>query len=99
MPSALILTLLLSTLPDSRPESLGFDPERLARIDAAVERAIAAKQIPGAVVLVGRDGKVAYAKAFGRRAVEPAEEPMTRETIFDMASLTKPVATASSVMI
>ena len=45
------------------------------------------------------DGKIAYAKAFGHRAVEPAAEPMTRDTIFDMASLTKPVATATSVMI
>jgi uncharacterized protein YbbC (DUF1343 family)/CubicO group peptidase (beta-lactamase class C family) len=99
MQSALILTLLMATLPDARPEAVGLDPQRLAKIDAAVERAIAAKQVPGAVVLVGRNGKLAYAKAFGRRAIEPGEEPMTRETIFDMASLTKPVATATSVLI
>jgi uncharacterized protein YbbC (DUF1343 family) len=64
-----------------------------------VEQAIARKAVPGAVVLVGRRGKVVYAKAFGRRSVEPADETMTRETIFDMASLTKPVATATSIMI
>jgi uncharacterized protein YbbC (DUF1343 family)/CubicO group peptidase (beta-lactamase class C family) len=99
VPAHWILTLLLVTLPDARPEALGLDLERLSRIDAAVEHAIEAKQVPGAVVLVGRNGKIAYAKAYGRRAVEPSEEPMTRETIFDLASLTKPVATATSVMI
>jgi CubicO group peptidase (beta-lactamase class C family) len=50
-------------------------------------------------VLVGRRGRVVYARAFGRRAVEPRDEPMTRDTAFDLASLTKPVATATSVMI
>ncbi|HWE36856.1 MAG TPA: exo-beta-N-acetylmuramidase NamZ domain-containing protein [Isosphaeraceae bacterium] len=76
-----------------------MDSGRLARIDAAVGRAIEAKRVPGAVVLVGRAGKVIFAKAYGKRAIEPAEEGMTRDTIFDMASLTKPVATATSVTI
>ncbi len=57
------------------------------------------RKVPGAVVLVGRHGKVAYARAFGQRAIEPRPEPMTRDTVFDMASLTKPMATATSVMI
>jgi uncharacterized protein YbbC (DUF1343 family)/CubicO group peptidase (beta-lactamase class C family) len=78
---------------------LGFDVGRLNRLDAAVEAALAEAKLPGAVVLVGRDGGIGYAKAFGRRAVVPAEQPMTRDTIFDMASLTKPVATATAVMI
>jgi uncharacterized protein YbbC (DUF1343 family)/CubicO group peptidase (beta-lactamase class C family) len=96
----LTLPLILSAAtPDVGPESVGLDPDRLARIDEAVGRAIAARQVPGAVVLVGRRGQVAYARAFGRRAVEPADEPMTRDTIFDMASLTKPVATATSTLI
>ena len=55
--------------------------------------------MPGAVVIVGRRGAIVYARAAGHRAVEPAAEPMTRDTIFDMASLTKPVATATSVML
>ena len=55
--------------------------------------------MPGAVVLVGRRGMIAYAGAAGRRAVEPKPEPMTRDTVFDMASLTKPIATATSIMI
>ncbi|AMV39897.1 exo-beta-N-acetylmuramidase NamZ domain-containing protein [Planctomyces sp. SH-PL62] len=89
-------------LPEPTAETaaqLGFDAERLGRIDAVVERAVAEGKVPGAVVLVGRGGGVAYAKTFGKRAVEPTEEPMTRDTIFDMASLTKPIATATSVMV
>ena len=88
-----------AALPDAPPEQVGLDPSRLGEIDAAVARAIEEKQVPGAVVVVGRRGKIAYAKAFGRRAIEPAGEPMTRDTIFDLASLTKPVATATSAMI
>lgn len=67
-------------------------------IDRIIQDAIAQKQIPGAVVLVGHKGKVVYKKAFGQRALEPTAEPMTVDTIFDAASLTKPVATATSVM-
>lgn len=77
----------------------GMSAARLSRIDAAVESAIAAKELPGAVVLVGHRGRVVYRKAFGHRALLPAPEPMTADTIFDVASLTKAVATAPSVMI
>jgi uncharacterized protein YbbC (DUF1343 family)/CubicO group peptidase (beta-lactamase class C family) len=86
-------------LPATDPASVGLDPDRLRRIDGAIDRAIERGQVPGAVVLVGRRGFIAYARAAGRRAVRPAPEPMTRDTAFDMASLTKPVATATSVMI
>ena len=77
----------------------GFDATRLARIDPLVTEAIRAKQLPGAVVLVGRGDGVAYLKAYGNRALVPAVEPMTLDTIFDLASLTKVVATTTSVMI
>ena len=73
--------------------------ERLARIDEAVLASIERKETPGAVVLVGRKGRVVYRKAFGDRAVAPKREPMTTDTIFDLASLTKIVATATSMMI
>ena len=86
-------------LPEALPSTLGFDPVRLARIDEIVEKAITDKEVPGAVVAVGRRGSLAYFKAFGRRSVAPDDEPMTRDTIFDMASLTKPIATATSIMI
>ncbi|MGE5344314.1 MAG: serine hydrolase, partial [Acidithiobacillales bacterium] len=89
----------LSPLSDTSPASAGLSAERLSRIDAAVQEAIAKKECPGAVVLVGRHGKVVYRKAYGNRAVDPAVEPMTVDTAFDMASLTKPIATATSVMV
>jgi uncharacterized protein YbbC (DUF1343 family) len=85
----------------SRPSSTGtagVDPARLALIDEAVAAAIADKKLPGAVVLVGRGDAVLYRKAYGNRATAPGIEPMTLDTIFDMASLTKVVATTSAVM-
>src|SRR5579883_2047333 len=86
-------------LPAADPASLGFDVDRLHRLDGAIDRAIERGQVRGAVVLVGRRGAIAYARAAGRRAVGPQAEPMTRDTVFDMASLTKPVATSTSVLI
>jgi uncharacterized protein YbbC (DUF1343 family)/CubicO group peptidase (beta-lactamase class C family) len=86
-------------LPSADPSSLGLDAERLKRIDGAIERAIERGQVPGVVVLVGRRGFIAYARAAGRRVVGPTPEAMMRDTVFDMASLTKPVATATSIMI
>ena len=86
-------------LPEVAPSALGFDGDRLKKIDAAIDRAIELKQVPGAVVLVGRRGAIAYARAAGLRVVGPVPEPLSRDTIFDMASLTKPIATATSVMI
>jgi CubicO group peptidase (beta-lactamase class C family) len=71
---------------------------RFARIDAIVDAAIERRELPGAVVLVGEGDRILYLKAFGRRAVEPTPEAMTVDTIFDAASLTKVVATTTSVM-
>ena len=73
-------------------------PAVLDRIDDLVEEAIQAGALPGAVVLVWHRGETVYHRAFGRRVVGPAEEPMTRDTIFDLASLTKVVATTTAVM-
>ena len=71
---------------------------RLSVIDPIIKDAIAAKEIPGAVVLVGHNGSIVYRKAYGYRALEPRRELMTVDTIFDMASLTKVVATTTCVM-
>ena len=60
--------------------------------------AVAHGTIPGGVVLVGHDGQVVYRKAFGMRSLEPVKEAMTVDTIFDIASMTKCIATATSVM-
>ena len=67
-------------------------------LDEVIRKAIREKQIPGAVVLIGHKGSVVYQKAYGSRALVPSREPMTLNTIFDAASLTKVVATTSAVM-
>ncbi|HVO09123.1 MAG TPA: serine hydrolase [Vicinamibacteria bacterium] len=84
--------------PLAAPTSAGMSAEVLARIDGVVAESIAARDTPGAVVLVGRKGKVVFRKAYGMRALVPGPERMTADTVFDLASLTKIVATATSVM-
>jgi uncharacterized protein YbbC (DUF1343 family) len=76
----------------------GVNAARLDAIDEVVERAIVARQMPGAVVVVGRGDTLLYEKAFGQRAVAPVAEPMSLDTVFDLASLTKVVATTTAVM-
>ncbi|MGE5244907.1 MAG: serine hydrolase [Betaproteobacteria bacterium] len=73
-------------------------PDRWAPIARAVDEAIARHELPGAVIVVGRGDRVLYHHAFGHRAVQPAPEPMTEDTIFDLASLTKVIATTPAVM-
>lgn len=67
-------------------------------IDRAIEDAMLAGNTHGAVLLIGHEGKIAYRKAYGDRAIVPALEPMTIDTIFDAASLTKVIATTSCLM-
>jgi uncharacterized protein YbbC (DUF1343 family)/CubicO group peptidase (beta-lactamase class C family) len=67
-------------------------------IDQIVNHAVDDHQLPGAVVVVGHDGHVVFRRAYGMRSLEPTHEPMTPDTIFDMASLTKPLATTVAVM-
>ena len=81
------------------PAAVGMDAQRLAVIDTLAEAGIEAGETPGCVVLVARRGKIVFRRAYGRRQVEPSSEPMALDTIFDMASITKPVATATSVML
>lgn len=84
---------------EAPPRNAGVDMARLSTVDAVVEKAIGDKQVPGAVLLVGRSSDILYQKAYGMRALVPQAEPMTLDTIFDMASVTKVVATTTSVMI
>ena len=79
--------------------SAAVDPTRLARIDALIDQAIRDGRLPGAVVLVGHGGEIVYERAFGARSLASGTpEPMTLDTVFDLASLTKVVATTTSVM-
>ena len=69
------------------------------QIDKIVEEEIEKGNFPGAVVLVGRKDEILYWKAFGHQMIEPNVQPTSKDTIFDLASLTKPIATATSIMI
>jgi uncharacterized protein YbbC (DUF1343 family)/CubicO group peptidase (beta-lactamase class C family) len=74
------------------------DPAGFAPVESLVQAAIARHELPGAVVLIGQGDAILYHAAFGNRALQPSPEPMTEDTIFDVASLTKVVATTTSVM-
>jgi uncharacterized protein YbbC (DUF1343 family)/CubicO group peptidase (beta-lactamase class C family) len=84
--------------PPPKPEAPEIDARRFANIDRVARREIAAGHVPGAVILVGYRGKTVYRKAFGNRALEPRALPMKVDTIFDLASLTKVVATTTAIM-
>ncbi|HEY4014100.1 MAG TPA: exo-beta-N-acetylmuramidase NamZ domain-containing protein [Polyangiaceae bacterium] len=68
-------------------------------IDAAVAKAIAGGMVPGAVIVVGRRDGVLFRRAYGFRELLPDRVPMTEDTLFDLASVTKPIATATSLMV
>jgi len=97
--SGLLTTAFLmgALFPAALAEPRSASAIRLGVVDAIVQDAIRDGQIPGAVVLIGHDGQVIYRKAFGERALEPRREPMSVDTIFDVASLTKVVATSIAV--
>jgi CubicO group peptidase (beta-lactamase class C family) len=86
-------------LTQTTPEAVGLLSFHLNPIEDAVASAIRAGELPGAVVLVARHGRIAYWRAFGNRSVRPKTEPMTMDTIFDMSSLTKVMATTPSIML
>jgi uncharacterized protein YbbC (DUF1343 family) len=93
-----MVVFLLALVLSAHGAAPSFRPARLAEMDAAITNAIAEKDIPGAVLWIERQG-LTYHKAYGRRALVPAAEPMGEDTIFDAASLTKVVATAPAVML
>jgi beta-glucosidase-like glycosyl hydrolase/CubicO group peptidase (beta-lactamase class C family) len=84
-------------LPATDPLTVGMDPARLNKIDAICEEAIEKQAAPGCVVLVARDGKIAYEKAFGNMTYD-RKEPVYTETLYDMASCTKICATTMATM-
>ncbi|MDW5266877.1 MULTISPECIES: sodium/solute symporter [Acidobacteriaceae] len=74
------------------------EPPDFTPISTLMNDAVAQKKLPGAIVLIGHDNKVAFEQAYGHRSLEPSVEPMTEDTIFDMASLSKCLSTAVAVM-
>lgn len=91
--------LLAQKLAVVIPESVDLNTVHLLNIDKVVNRAIANKELPGAVIAIVREGKIGYLKAFGNKQTYPTSEPMDIHTVFDMASCTKPLATAISTFI
>ncbi len=87
-----------AALPVSGPDAVQMDPARLVLIDAVVARGIRRGDYPGAVVLIGRHGQVAFQRAYGDRTRIPRRESMQLDTVFDVASLTKVLVTAPAVM-
>ena len=94
----LLVSVLFPAALAAADQASRLRPIGLGVLDSIVQEAIRDGQIPGAVVLVGHDGQVIYRKAFGERSLEPRREAMTVDTIFDLASLTKVVATTTAVM-
>ncbi len=86
-------------LPSVSPESVGMSSTHLKYADEIIEKAISDKEIPGAVLAVVKDGKMAYLKAYGNKEVYPNTVKMDVNTVFDLASVTKSIATATSAMI
>jgi uncharacterized protein YbbC (DUF1343 family)/CubicO group peptidase (beta-lactamase class C family) len=84
--------------PPPPEESLEIDSRRFAKIDQVAREEVGAGHVPGAVILVGHRGKIVYRKAFGQCALMPRCQPMKVDTIFDIASLTKVVATTTAIM-
>jgi len=105
--SALLSTLAVLALllcgaayqPTEKPlSSPSLRGEQLAGLDSLVETAIREGKTPGAVVLIGNREEIIYSRAFGFRSLEPEKVPMSEDTIFDLASLTKVIATSTAVM-
>lgn len=85
-------------LPQLSADEAGMDADRLVHIDDVVQEGLDRGRMPGCVVLVGRSKGIVLLKAYGQRQVQPTRVAMTIDTVFDLASLTKPIATATCVM-
>ncbi len=90
------LIAMLAFTMVARADSTAFD---FSDADRAIAEAIAQKQCPGAVLLVGKGDEILYLASFGNRALLPDVVPMTNDTIFDLASLSKSIGCATSVLI
>ena len=86
------------TLAKATPESKGMNSAKLVLVDDVINDAIAQGSIPGAVLSVVRDDKIVYLKAYGNKSVVPDTIPMTVETVFDLASVSKCVGTTLSFL-
>ncbi|MEZ6059761.1 MAG: serine hydrolase domain-containing protein [Planctomycetaceae bacterium] len=88
----------IAGLTIANPSDLGINVRRLQIIEEIVQQELSRDRMPGCVILIGYRGSIVYHEAFGHRQLQPEPLPMDKDTVFDMASLTKPMATATSVM-
>ena len=89
---------LADPLPIAQPQTVGLSKERLNRITETLKASIAKGDIPGAVLLISRNGKVAYFEAMGSQDPEK-KTPMSKDAIFRIYSMTKPIATVAAMML
>ncbi|AFL87960.1 SSS sodium solute transporter [Terriglobus roseus DSM 18391] len=90
---AAVLLVLVAGAGSASAQTYNF-----SEVDTVMQAALAAKQLPGGVVVVGSGGKVVFHKAYGNRAEDPAIEAATEDTIYDMASLSKCISTSVAIM-
>jgi len=94
----IVLISCRSDFPTVKPERVGMSSTHLALLDTIIYDAVKNKDFPGADILVARQGKIVFRKVYGLCQWIPEEKPMKKSMIFDLASITKPVATATSIM-
>jgi hypothetical protein len=85
-------------LTPAEPKSVGMDPAGIARVDSIIEAALADRAAPGAAVAIGRHGQLVRLRAYGNLDYRPGFAAVTDSSLFDMASLTKVVATTTAAM-
>src|ERR1700722_3758200 len=96
--TALSAAVLAQQLPKTTPEAVGMWSWRLTRLTDTFQRDVDAGEIPGAVVVVARNGKIAYEKAFGYQSRE-GNVPMKSDAIFRIASMSKPITSVAVMML
>src|SRR5215469_16995319 len=93
---ALVSAAVAETLPNAKPEEVGFSSERLGRVTEMLRTNIAAGEIPGAVLLIARQGKIAYFESLG--LLDPqAKTPMSKDAIFRIYSMSKAITTVAAM--
>ena len=98
LPALFCLPLVGATIPGARPEEVGLSRDRLQRIHETIQRHMDAGEISGAVTLVARRGRVAHFEAHGMMDIA-TKKPMSRDAIFRLASMSKPVTGAAVMML
>jgi CubicO group peptidase (beta-lactamase class C family) len=105
LPAALLIGALLvpalapaAPLPEAKPEDVGMSSQRLERLTATMQAAVDSGELPGAVVMIARKGKLVYQKTFGMQD-KGKSVPMATDSIFRAYSMTKPIVTVAAMIL